>query len=47
MPLIAAEGGVVVVALALFTGLFWNDLLGLSRRLQRAWQNRGGKINHE
>jgi len=45
--LIAAEGGIAIVALALFTGLFWNDLLGLSRRLQRAWQNRGGKINHE
>jgi len=38
--LIAAESGVVIVALALFTGLFWNNLLELFQRLQRARLNR-------
>lgn len=37
--LTATEGGIVAVALALFISWFWNDLLELFRRLQRARQS--------
>lgn len=37
--LIAAEGGVAITAFVWFVSLFWKDLLGMFRRLQRARQN--------
>jgi O-antigen/teichoic acid export membrane protein len=39
LPLTVVEAGVTVIALALFTSWFWNDLLALFQRLQRAWQS--------
>jgi O-antigen/teichoic acid export membrane protein len=37
--LIAAEGSIAITALVWFVSLFWKDLLGMFRRLQRARQN--------
>ena len=38
--MIAAEGGIAIAAFVWFVSLFWKDLLGMFRRLQRARQNR-------